>query len=163
MTVPQNSVVTRVVEYEPPLKAPPGTGPNPVAAPLARPRHLHAVPGPGHLSPRHRAAAAFADAVLRTVLEVLDRRRPGNQLRPLMIGGLADTVMALRHADGPGQRRAAAVLRRVRLQPVGPGEEAFEVTAAYTRAPRLHALACRVELVSTARGTRWQVTALHIG
>ncbi|CAN5563310.1 Rv3235 family protein [soil metagenome] len=163
MTVPQNSVVTRVVEYEPPLKITHRTSPSPVTAPAPKPRHLHAVPDPGHPSSHRRAATAFADAALRTVLEVMDQRRPGNQLRPLMAGGLADTVVALRRTDAVGQRHATAVLRRIRLQAVDPREDAFEVTASYSRAPRLRALACRVELVSTVRGTRWQVTALHIG
>ena len=167
MPISPDSAVTRLVDYEPPLtderaaKAVRTAGP----APAAPPRHLHAVPDPGLPSHRRRAATAFADAALRTVLEVMDQRRPGNQLRPLMVGGLADTVVTLgrAHVDGPGHRRTAAVLRRVRLQAVDAAESAFEVAAAYSRAPRVHALACRVELVTTVRGARWQVVALHIG
>ncbi|MET0899840.1 MAG: Rv3235 family protein [Mycobacterium sp.] len=166
MTISRDSAVTRMVDYEPPLSDERAgeAGVPPTPAP-ALPRHLHVVPDPGVPSHRRRAAAAFADAALRTVLEVMDQRRPGNQLRPLMIGGLADTVVTLgrAHADGPNLRGTAAVLRRVRLQAVDTHESAFEVAAAYSRAPRMHALACRVELVTTVRGARWQVVALHIG
>jgi hypothetical protein len=35
-------------------------------------------------APPPRAAAVFADGVLRRVLEVIDRRRPIAQLRPLL-------------------------------------------------------------------------------
>jgi hypothetical protein len=161
-----DSAVTRMVEYEPPLtdQRTGRVGLSPAPGPVVAPRHLHAVPDPGLPSSRRRAASAFADAALRTVLEVMDQRRPGNQLRPLMVGGLADTVVTLgrTHADGP-THRTAAVLRRVRLQAVDTQESAFEVAAAYSRAPRMHALACRVALVTTARGVRWQVVALHIG
>ena len=169
MTTVHHSAVTRMVEYEPPLTdaRAPQAGPTAEVAPgpATPPRHLHAVPDAGPPSHHRRAASAFADAALRTVLEVMDQRRPGNQLRPFMVGGLADTVVALgrAHADEPSHRRTAAVLRRVRLQAVDTRESAFEVAAAYTRAPRVHALACRVELATTVRGVRWQVVALHIG
>src|SRR3954465_12182534 len=57
-------------------------------------------------------AAAFADAVLRRVLEVIDRRRPIAQLRPMLTPPLMDMVFTLTRAAGPAK---AAVLRRVRL------------------------------------------------
>lgn len=180
MAISHNAVVTRVVDYEPPAKAaqdvppgkadiaasaPPAVGMAPVPAAVLKGRHLRTVPPPGQPSAARRAAANFADAALRSLLEVIDQRRPGTQLRPLLAGGLADTVLALSRAqvDGAGQLRTAAVLRRVRLQAVDRHEDAFEVTASYSRGPRLHALACRVELVPTLRGVRWQVVALHIG
>ena len=59
------------------------------------------------------AAAAFADAALRRVLEVVDRRRPIAQLRPLLTPPLLDMVFTLTRTAGPGK---AAVLRRVRLR-----------------------------------------------
>ncbi|WP_197380564.1 Rv3235 family protein [Mycolicibacterium mengxianglii] len=162
MTVSPSPVVTPVVDYEPPLCGTPASSP-PDAAPrvAARGRHLHAVPSPDPVSPQQRAAAAFADAALRSVLEVIDQRRPAAQLRPLLLGGLADTVVALSRATNP--RRVAAVLRRVRVQAADPTNNAFEVAAMYSRGPRTHALACRVELVPTLRGERWQLVALHIG
>jgi hypothetical protein len=155
-------VVTRVVDYEPPVQTTPECPPGgPSDAPSHRPRHLHAVRAAEPASPRRQAAAAFTDAALRSVLEVIDQRRPAVQLRPLLTGGLADTVVALSRANG--HRQAAAVLRRVRLQAADDGEGAFEVAGAYSRGPRLHALACRVELKTTLRGVRWQLVALHIG
>ncbi|MET0700207.1 MAG: Rv3235 family protein [Mycobacterium sp.] len=160
------AAVTRVVDYEPPVVALPlcaPARPAPARRPTGRARHLHAVQQAVVDAPsdRLRAAAAFADAALRSILEVIDRRRPVIQLRPLLAGGLADTVGSFTRA-APA-RQAAAVLRRVRLQSTDVHERAFEVTATYSRGPRVHAIACRVEQVSTPRGERWQVVALHMG
>ena len=107
-----------------------------------------------------RAAAGFADAALRRVLEVIDRRRSLAQLRPLLAAGLVDSLLSTvaRH-DGHG----AARLRRLRVQPVGTDGSAAEVAAIYSRDERSHAIACRVEQVATPSGVRWQVVALHIG
>ena len=110
-----------------------------------------------------RQAAMFADAALRRVLEVIDRRRSLAQLRPLLAPSLVESVPSLgRSAAG---HEGAAVLRRVGLQPVaqrGP-ETAAEVFGSYSRGHRVHAIACRVEQVPAGNGTRWQVVALHIG
>ncbi len=107
-----------------------------------------------------RQAACFADAALRRVLEVIDRRRPVAQLHGLLAAGLVDSVLcANRLAAG---RDGAAVLRRLRLQAVGAPERfaAAEVFGSYSRGSRIHAIACRIERVA---GGRWQVVALHIG
>jgi Family of unknown function (DUF6459) len=107
-----------------------------------------------------RRAAVFADAALRRVLEVIDRRRPPAQLRPLLAAGLVDSVGSVSLSLDAG-RRGAAVLRRMRLQPAGPRDPqtAAEVFGSYSRGERMHAIACRVEMVDD----RWQVVALHIG
>jgi hypothetical protein len=83
-----------------------------------------------------RQAALFADAALRRVLEVIDRRRSVAQLRPLL------TPRPVAHR--------------------GP-DTAAEVFGSYSRGRRVHAIACRVEQVPAGNGTRWQVVALHIG
>ncbi len=121
-----------------------------------------------------RQAAAFADAALRRVLEVIDRRRPVAQLRPMLAPGLVDSVLSIGHsATGTGRghppaHQGAAVLRRMRLQPAGrrDPEAAAEVFGSYSRGDRIHAIACRVERLPTGTrgaGSRWQVVALHIG
>jgi hypothetical protein len=109
-----------------------------------------------------RQAAIFADAALRRVLEVIDRRRPATQLRPLLAPSLVDSVLSVgRSLAGSGAgSEAAAVLRRMRVQPVGDPAIAAEVFGCYSRGDRMHAIACRVEQVP---GNRWQVVALHIG
>lgn len=136
--------VSPIADYEP-LDLP--------AAPVRR-RHLVAVREPGP-SDRLRSAAVFADAALRVILEVIDRRRKPEQLRLLLTPGLVDSVAAAaRRAPGHSGQ-----LRRMRLQPVDAAETAFEVAATYTRGVRTHALACRVE--PTAAG--WRIVALHIG
>lgn len=150
------SNVVPVVDYEPPTLAAPG----PVR--LTR-RRARAVPMPPAQVPDTtplRAAGGFADAALRRVLEVIDRRRPLAQLRPLMAAGLVDSLLAaVAHHD----RRSTARLRRLRVQPVGTDGTAAEVAAVYTRDERVRAIACRVQQVPTAGGVRWQVVALHIG
>jgi hypothetical protein len=114
------------------------------------------------MPPPMRPAAIFADAALRRVLEVIDRRRPAAQLRPLLAAGLVDAVLAVNPAAI--SRAGAAVLRRVRLQAVGRGDPlAAEVFGTYSRGHRIHAIACRVEQVPATNGIRWQVVALHIG
>src|ERR1700712_1034039 len=167
------AIVTPVTDYEPPVvgveTSSPPCAPNRPALhrPTSRGRHLHSLPHPVEVVPseRLRLAAAFTDAALRSILEVMDRRRPAIQLRPLLAGGLADTVASFTRAMPT--RDAAAVLRRVHLQAVvdsGAGQElAYEASASYSRGERVHAMACRVQRVATPRGERWQVVALHIG
>jgi hypothetical protein len=174
--------VMPVAEYEPPTR-------NVQNVPQCRPSS-HAtlrcrIPrGPGQLgdphpqaattahvmSPPMRQAAMFADAALRRVLEVIDRRRPAAQLRPLLAPSLVDSVLAAGRAlvgSGAGSE-AAAVLRRMRVQPVGrhDPDTAAEVFGTYSRGDRIHAIACRVEQLpagNSGTGARWQVVALHIG
>lgn len=116
------------------------------------------------MSPRLRQAAAFADAALRRVLEVIDRRRPAAQLNPLLAPSLVDSVAAVGRSAA-SRNREAAVLRRTHLQPAGHREpdSAAEVFGSYSRGNRMHAIACRVEQVTAAGATRWMVVALHIG
>lgn len=116
-----------------------------------------------------RRAGAFADAALRRVLEVIDRRRPAAQLRPLLAPSLVDSVLSAGRSLAGSGSDGAAVLRRMRVQPAGrhdPDTQEFdgaEVFGTYSRGHRVHAIACRVEQVPAAEGTRWQVVALHIG
>jgi Family of unknown function (DUF6459) len=160
--------VEPVVDYEPPTRTVP---------PCRQPVH-HRTPRPPRrpyrtrrepvataavLSAPMRQAAVFADAALRRVLEVIDRRRPVAQLRPLLAPSLIDPVGSV--SRGIAARDGAAVLRRMRLQPVGrrDHEAAAEVFGSYSRGERMHAIACRVEKSTTSTGARWQVVALHIG
>nr|WP_239655239.1 Rv3235 family protein [Mycobacterium riyadhense] len=110
-----------------------------------------------------RQAAMFADAALRRVLEVIDRRRPATQLRSLLAPSLVDSVLSVSRAVSPPQ--GVATLRRMRLQPVGRDapDTAAEVFGTYSRGDRIHAIACRVERVPAGDRTRWLVVALHIG
>jgi hypothetical protein len=105
----------------------------------------------------------FAEAALRRVLEVIDRRRPVAQLRPLLTPALVDTIAALVRAPA-GMRDEAAVLRRVRLRVAGCDHSdvvAAEVFATYTRGRRVRAIAARVESASGA--DHWRLAALQIG
>ena len=151
-------LVSRVADYEPPavggpLSLPPVTAVRPRRTPAKQ-----ATPVRPAEDPRARAAAAFADAALRRVLEVIDRRRPMAQLRPLLAAGLVDSLMAAARGGVPDR---PARLRRVRAQPIG--DHAAEVAATYSRAEQVHAIACRIEQISTPTGPRWQVVALHMG
>ncbi|OBH51206.1 hypothetical protein A5685_16585 [Mycobacterium colombiense] len=168
-----------VVDYEPPTQDVPHTVAQCRQSPRpAFRRNSHApprsytgqpsrapAPDPGTvMSPRLRQVAVFADAALRRVLEVIDRRRPAAQLNPLLAPSLVDSVAAVGRSAA-GRNRGAAVLRRMRLQAAGhrDPDSAAEVFGSYSRGNRIHAIACRVEQVSAAGGTRWMVVALHIG
>lgn len=74
------AIVIPVIDYEPAIGAAGGAAAPALASPSpARPGRaprLEALPpGPRPPSRHFAAAAAFADAALRTVLEVIDRRR----------------------------------------------------------------------------------------
>jgi hypothetical protein len=160
--------VEPVVDYEPPTRnVPPCRQAVQRRAPRP-PRRPHSgrrepVAAAAVLSEPMRQAAIFADAALRRVLEVIDRRRPVAQLRPLLVPSLIDPVWSV--SRGTAAHDGAAVLRRMRLQPVGhrDHEAAAEVFGSYSRGARMHAIACRVEKLATGTGVRWQVVALHIG
>lgn len=122
----------------------------------------------------------FAEATLRRILEVIDRRRPLAGLRSLLAPGLIDSLLT---TAGRRPNSGTAQLRRVHIQlsttelstpelstPKHSAAEhgtatttAAEVCATYTRCGRTHALACRIEHQPTVTGRRWQVVALHIG
>lgn len=172
--------VTPVVDYEPPRTshAPrrhrPGAPRRPYTGQPSRQQKAPTPEPPPAPSAPMRRAAIFADAALRRVLEVIDRRRPVAQLRPMLAPSLVDSVLAIGrcgnsvagHAAGhPATHHGAAVLRRMRLQPAGhhDPETAAEVFGSYSRGDRIHAIACRVEQVRTGGQTRWLVVALHIG
>lgn len=148
--------VSSVVDYEPPVFGGPPVLPR-ATSPLRR-THPPAPASARPQGPDAAAAATFADAALRRVLEVIDRRRPLAQLRPLLAAGLVDSLLTGAAAGG-----GAARLRRVVAQPSRPDGTAAEVAANYTRAERVHAIACRVERVPSPTGARWQVVALHMG
>jgi len=152
--------VTPVVDYEPPAfgarpELPPATAVRLRPGGPAQTTHTS-----GHPDRRPSVAAVFADAALRRVLEVIDRRRSLAQLRPLMAHGLVDSLLS---AAGCGTSAEPARLRRVRAQSVRSDGTASEIAASYSRGERVHAIACRVEQVMTATGPRWQVVALHMG
>ncbi len=164
--------VTPVVDYEPPAQDIPRCRQSSPAPLRRRGTHAPRRPCPGQpgrqpptaeVSAVMRQAAIFADAALRRVLEVVDRRRPAAQLRPMLAPGLVDSVVSVgRSANG---REGAAVLRRMRLQPAGhrDPETAAEVFGSYSRGNRIHAIACRVERIADGDQTRWLLVALHIG
>lgn len=156
-TTPTLSLTSPVVDCEPPPHplGPVALPPCPAPTTLHRqsPRRLRLVEPPADLPPQ-TGAAQFAELALRRVLEVVDRRRPPAQLRPLMSAQVLDAVLAL----PPARQAAAATLRRVRLR-TAPGPGGAEVFATFSRGPRVHAIAARIEL----RSGRWQLTALQIG
>lgn len=152
------SLTTPIIDCEPPpvgiTACPP---PSPAAMHRRTARSLRSVPRPVPREPLPpRSALVFADAALRRVLEVADRRRPIAQLRPLVAPALIDTVIGLTRAP----QTAVATLRRVRLRMVdGDEENQAEVFGSYTRGPRSLAIAARIEL----RRGRWRIVALQLG
>jgi len=151
--------VSPVADYEPPAFGGPPELP-PAAGRRARPAPRPQPPPAAEDDGRARAAAAFADAALRRVLEVIDRRRPLAQLRPLLAAPLVDSLLLASGGRGPEQ---AAQLRRVRAQMTRADGTAAEAAACYTRGRRAYAIACRIEQFMTPTGPRWLMVALHLG
>jgi hypothetical protein len=154
-----------VVDYEPPPVDPAAAPcPTPTRSALHRrpPRRALRLPDRPATVAVPASAAKFADAALRRVLEVVDRRRPIAQLRPMLAPPMLDMVFALTRGAGPNK---AAVLQRVRLRAAAVDEHepaqasAAEVFATYSRGERVRAIAARVELSDG----RWRVVALQIG
>lgn len=159
-----------IIDYEPApepldrLSAP--VCPTPAAAALHR--RAHRSPARSALHSREpvppRSAVVFAETALRQVIEVIDRRRPVAQLRPLMTPALVDRVLA----RAGTARRGSATMLRVRVRSVDPGRDehdkpgevqAAEVFASFTRSGRVHAVAARID---KHRG-QWRMVALQIG
>jgi hypothetical protein len=157
-------LISPIVDYEPaPLPVTtPCRQPTPAALHRSTPRRMLRAPTaerPAHELPPPRAAAVFADATLRRVLEVTDRRRPVAALKSLLTPAVADAVATLVSTPASG---GTAVLRRMRIRTaaLSDGEaSAVEVFGTYTRGHRVHALAGRIEVVDG----RWRMVALQLG
>ena len=154
-------VTSPVIDCEPvPQPFPSAPCPTPSGAALHRPAPRSLTPRPAHREvPPPRSAVTFAETALRQVIEVIDRRRPIAQLRPLMTPLLIDCVIARSGAP----RAGSATLRRVRVRSAGScaTEEvsAAEVFASFTRSGRVHAIAGRIE----RHRDSWRLVALQIG
>jgi hypothetical protein len=107
-------------------------------------------------------AQRFAEHALRLTLEVLDRRRPPAQLRPLLAPALVGLVGALAQRPLPARGLGGACLGRVHLRP--SGADSAEVFGSYSRGPRMFAVAARLERTPAALGWGgWRVTSLQVG
>ena len=129
--------------------------PTPSGSALHRIRSHRPVP---REAPPPRSAVTFAEAALLQTIEVIDRRRPVAQLRPLMAPTLIDRVLVRARAP----RTGSATLNRVRVRAVHTGADeptAAEVFASFSRSGRVHAIAARIE----RHGTAWRMVALQIG
>ncbi|MEO6793580.1 MAG: Rv3235 family protein [Mycobacterium sp.] len=165
-------VIAPVIDYEPPARAATGCRPQSLTlTPSARHPRGHPPgkwpnrPPRNGLPPPLQSAALFADAALRRVLEVMDGRRPPTHLHPLLVVGLAESVLSVGLAAATS-RALPATLQRVRVQPAGSSEPttAVEAFGTYRRGLRTHALACRIERVAGTRpAIGWRIVALHIG
>ncbi|MFD4264167.1 Rv3235 family protein [Rhodococcus sp. NPDC058481] len=107
-------------------------------------------------------AQRFAEHALRLTLEVLDRRRPPAQLRPLLAPALVDLVAALSRRPLAARRLGVASLLRVHLRP--SDLDTVEVFGSYSRGPRMFAVAARLERTPAAESLGgWRVTSLQVG
>lgn len=148
-------VTSPVIDCEP-APAPVGQQcPAPSASSLHRPRPHRPAP---REAPPPKSAVVFAEAALLQTIEVIDRRRPVAQLRPLMTPALIDRVLSRARAP----RTGSATLHRVRVRAVHTGVDeptAAEVFASFSRSGRVHAIAARIE----CHGSAWRMVALQIG
>jgi hypothetical protein len=123
---------------------------------VPRPQHRITHPTATDIAPP-RDAVVFADAALRRVLEVIDRRRPVAQLQHLLAPTVIETVIALSRAP----HAAAARMHRIRVRTAAADRDqvAAEVFGTYTRGARVLAVAARIEHTAN----RWRVVALQLG
>ncbi|MUM16488.1 hypothetical protein FZI91_02460 [Mycobacterium sp. CBMA271] len=151
--------ITRVADYEPA----PVLASMPAACPSPRPGRWHqsrtrpaGIARQSHLREQSPSpeAVAFADAAMRRVLEVMDRRRPIVQLRPLLADGPLSAVMA-RSARTPAA--SAARLNKIRVRSCA--EDTAEIFGTFQRGGRVRAFAGRI---ASVKGT-WLVVALQLG
>jgi hypothetical protein len=163
---PGPALVSPVVDYEPPPVGMSVCRSTPVLRRrVARTSRIPAGRAAVREPAPPRSAVTFADAALRRVLEVIDRRRPVTQLRPLLAPALIDTVIELSRSSHAGAGRSQSVrtvarLCRLRLRMVDGAEGAqAEVFGTYISGPRVRALAARIEL----DGERWRIVALQVG
>ncbi|TDZ95521.1 Rv3235 family protein [Mycobacteroides salmoniphilum] len=151
--------VTRVADYEPapvPASLPPACqSPRParLRQSRARPAGIERQTHLREQSPPPQAVA-FADAAMRRVLEVMDRRRPIVQLRPLLADGPLSAVMA-RSSCTP--TTTAARLCKIRVRRCA--DDTAEIFGTFERGGRVRAFAGRIQSV---RGN-WLVAALQLG
>ncbi|WP_255773280.1 Rv3235 family protein [Mycobacteroides abscessus] len=151
--------ISRVADYEPA----PVLASLPAACPAPRSARLHqsrtrptGIERQTHLreqSPPPQAVA-FADAAMRRVLEVMDRRRPIAQLRPLLSDGPLSAVLA-RSSRVPAT--TAARLSKIRVRRCA--DDSAEIFGTFERGGRVRAFAGRIRSV---RGN-WLVVALQLG
>ncbi|MDZ4235384.1 MAG: hypothetical protein U1C73_16860, partial [Dietzia sp.] len=91
---PQQWTTSPVVDYEP-APEPLGRAPEPICPPPTTEALHRRSPRPLRRAPLHlceppppKSAVVFAETALRQVIEVIDRRRPVAQLRPLLAPAL---------------------------------------------------------------------------
>ena len=110
--------------------------------------------------PYDRAVLEYGAKTLRLVLEVLTRRRPVDQLAPLL------DPQALRylatHVAGAGATRrvSAALIGPVRM--CQPHVDGAEINATFRHGNHIGALVARFDLHPIGP-VRWQLTVLRIG
>ncbi|MFD6463898.1 Rv3235 family protein [Streptomyces roseolus] len=104
------------------------------------------------------AARRFAERAVRTVLEVLDHRRPVAQLGGMVSGQVLEAVRTMVVCDSaPSRGLGVARLREVDVQMVDA--ENAEICARYERGERRLAIAARARC---SRGVGWQVTVFRV-
>ncbi|GGN90089.1 hypothetical protein GCM10011610_48840 [Nocardia rhizosphaerihabitans] len=102
-------------------------------------------------------AQRFAEQSVRLVLEVVDRRRQPDQLRPVTDPRVLASVRTMLTQDlVPGRSLGAATVKHVRVTSTEPG--GAEIFASYQRGPRTLAIAGRIEVTKD----RWRLVALRL-
>ena len=165
------SFLSRPPRVEPPLHSHSGPGTAHRRSALTAPR---ATPHSGRSGTQRRrtdaeaeihvAARPFAEYALRLTLEVVDRRRPPQQLRACLEPNLIDSVRVLANSSLPGRALGSATLERIHLtlsDPTATGSTSADVFGSYARGNRIFAIAAHVTRGPGDQG--WRVTSLRIG
>ncbi|MDJ0395182.1 Rv3235 family protein [Rhodococcus sp. G-MC3] len=106
-------------------------------------------------------ARRSAEQALRLLLEVLDRRRPAEQMGTLFAPAVVESVKTIVRTPTPGLRLGVASLRRVHI--ARASTNSVEVFGTYRRGPRVFAVAACLRYRSGKRRSGWTVTSLRVG
>ncbi|QBJ95321.1 hypothetical protein ERC79_04655 [Rhodococcus sp. ABRD24] len=162
----EHRFLSRAPQFEPPATGAARPSRTTVAAAARRSPHSGRSPRNGSApvtadSTRPASdARRFAEHALRLTLEVLDRRRPPTQLRPLLTPAVHDLVQTLARSAPAGTHLGTATLARVHVRPVH--HQAAEVFGTYNRGGRVFAVAARIERGNSRHPAGWAITSLRI-
>lgn len=106
-------------------------------------------------------ARRSAEQALRLLLEVLDRRRPAEQMGKLFAPAVVESIKTIVRTPTPSLRLGVASLRRVHM--TRASTNAVDVFGTYRRGQRVFAVAGRLHYRSGKRQPGWTVTSLRVG
>lgn len=150
----EGSLTTSIAEPRPQLPRRPVLRRLVDILPAAAPATLE--PPPTALPAPDPAASVLAERVLRAAVEILDGRRPAQQLSAVLRSDLLTYLVSLQGTAGHLKPRVRKVLTQQHA------DASVEAVALVMLSTGLRALAARFDKHVDDHGSRWQCTALQL-